>query len=49
MKMGDFPGDIVVKTSPSSARGAGSVCDQRVEIPHASRPKEQSKTETISQ
>ena len=37
----DFPGDPVVKTSPSNAGGAGSIPGQGVKIPHASRPKNQ--------
>ena len=49
MKMGDFLGDTVVKASSYSASSMGSVRGQRVETPHASRPKEQNKTETILQ
>ena len=35
----DFPGGSVVETSPSNARGAGSIPGQGAEIPHASGPK----------
>ena len=38
---GDFPGGPVVKTSPSSAGGVGSVPGQGAKIPHASEPKNQ--------
>ena len=31
----DFPGGPLVKTSPSSARGAGLIPDQRTKIPRA--------------
>ena len=37
----DFPHGPVVKTSPSSARGAGSIPGQGAKIPHASWPKNQ--------
>ena len=37
----DFPGGPVVKTSPSSVGGAGSIAGQGAKIPHASRPKNQ--------
>ena len=37
----DFPGGPVVKTSPSSAGGAGSLPGQGAKIPHASWPKNQ--------
>ena len=33
-KPGDFSGSPVVKTSPSNARGAGSIPGQRAKIPH---------------
>ena len=36
-----FPGSPVVKTSPSSAGGVGSIPGQGTKIPHASRPKHQ--------
>ena len=36
---GDFPGSVVVKTSPSTAGGAGSTPGWGVRIPHASWPK----------
>ena len=39
--LGDFPGGLVVKTSPSSVRGAGSVPGHGAEIPPASWPKHQ--------
>ena len=35
----DFPGVPLVKTSLSSAGGAGSIPGQEAEIPHAWRPK----------
>ena len=35
----DFPGDLVVKTSPSNAGGMGSISGQGAKIPHASGPK----------
>ena len=37
----DFPGGPVVKTSPSSAGGAGLIPGPGAKIPHASRPKNQ--------
>ena len=37
----DFPGGPVVKTSPSNARGVGSIPGQGAKIPHASWPKHQ--------
>ena len=41
-KVRDLPGGPVVnKTSPSNARGAGSVPGQGARIPHASGPKNQ--------
>ena len=39
MRDWDFPGDPVVKTSPSNARGADSVPGQEAEILRTSRPK----------
>ena len=36
---GGFPGGPVVKTSPSSAGGAGLIPGQGAKIPHASQPK----------
>ena len=39
--MGDFPGDAVIKTLSSSARGTGSIPGGRVTIPRASGPKKQ--------
>ena len=39
--MWDFPGGSVVKSSPSSAGGVGSVPGQGTKIPHASWPKNQ--------
>ena len=42
----DLPDGPVVKTSPSTAGGAGSIPGQETKIPHASWPKNQSnKTE----
>ena len=41
----DFPGGPVVKTSPSSAGGVGSIPSWGAKIPHASWPKH--KTEAI--
>ena len=38
----DFPGGLVVGTSPSNAGGAGSIPGRGAGIPHASRPKDQS-------
>ena len=35
--MGDFPAGPVVKTSPSDARGAGSIPGQGARIPYALR------------
>ena len=37
----DFPGGPVVKTSPSSAGGVGSISGLGGKIPHASQPKNQ--------
>ena len=37
----DFPGSPVVKTSPSSAGGAGLIPGRGAKIPHASQPKNQ--------
>ena len=37
--LGNFPGNPVVKTSPSSAGSAGLIPDGRAKIPHASQPK----------
>ena len=37
----DFPGSLVVKTSPSNAGGVGSIPGRGAKIPHASRPKNQ--------
>ena len=33
--LGDFPGGPVVKTSPSTTGGAGSIPGQGTKIPHA--------------
>ena len=35
----DFPGRVVVKTSPSNAEGVGSIPGRGAKIPHASGPK----------
>ena len=43
----DFPGGPVVKTSPSNSGSAGSGPGWGTKIPHASRPKNQNKTEAI--
>ena len=44
----DFPGGPVVKTSPSSAGGAGSIPGWGAELPHALWQKNQNiKTEAI--
>ena len=44
----DLPGGPVVKTSPSSAGGAGSIPGRGARIPHASGPrKPKHKTEAI--
>ena len=40
-KRGDFPGGPVVKTSPPSAGGVGSISGQTSKIPHALRPTNQ--------
>ena len=37
----DFPTDLVVKTSPSSAGGVGSIPGWEAKIPHALRPENQ--------
>ena len=39
--MWDFPGGPVVKISPFSAGGVGSIAGRGTKIPHASRPKTQ--------
>ena len=39
--VGDFPGCPVVKTSPSSAGGAGSISGRGAKIPHALLPRNQ--------
>ena len=39
--LGGFPGGPMVKTSPASAGGAGSIPGQGVKIPQASWPKNQ--------
>jgi len=38
---GDFPGCPVIKTSPSNAKGMGSIPGRGSRIPHASQPKNQ--------
>ena len=40
-QIGDFPGSPVVKTSPSNARGAGSIPGQGARIPYALGPENQ--------
>ena len=44
---GDFPGAPVVGTSPSSAGDTGRISDQGAKIPHASWPKDQSRSNTV--
>ena len=39
--MGGFPGDAVIKTLSSNARGAGLIPGRRITIPRASGPKKQ--------
>ena len=41
MQRRDFPGDPVVKTSPSNAGGASSIPGQEAKIPHDWQPKNQ--------
>ena len=41
LNLGDFPGGLVVKTSPSNAGHAGSIPGQGTKIPHTLRPKYQ--------
>ena len=41
MQAKDFPVGPVVKISPSSAGGGGSIAGRRAKIPNASRPKNQ--------
>ena len=46
--LGDFPGGPMVKTSPSSAGGVGSIPDWRAKILHTWRPKKSKpKTEPL--
>ena len=40
-RLGDFPGGLVVKTSPSSAGGVSSTPGQGAKIPHDSQSKKQ--------
>ena len=48
MESWDFPGNPVVKTSPSNAGGAGSIPGLGAKIPHALGPKKpKHKTEAI--
>ena len=42
----DFPGGPLVKTSPSSAQGAGLIPGQGAKIPHALGPKKKKKHKT---
>ena len=44
----DFPGGPVVKTSPSNTGGAGSVPGQGAKILHASRPKNQNRSNIVT-
>ena len=41
IRAGDFPCGLVVKDSPPSAWGAGSIPGQGARITHASQPKKQ--------
>ena len=41
MQSWDFPSGPVVKTSPASARGVGSIPSQATKIPHALWPEKQ--------
>ena len=43
METRDFPGDPVVRTSPSSAEDVGSIPGQGAKIPHTSQPKKHKK------
>ena len=43
----DLPGCPVVRTLPSTARGAGSIPGWRTKIPHACRQKAKHKTSNI--
>ena len=42
MSWRDFPGSLLVKTSPPTAADAGSIPGRGARIPHASWPKNQS-------
>ena len=44
--LGGFPGGPMVKTSPASAGGAGSIPGQGAKIPQASRPRNQNTKQT---
>ena len=43
-----FPGGPVVKTSPFNAREVCSIPDQGAEIPHASGPKSQNRSNILT-
>ena len=42
-KIQDFPGGLVVKTSPSSVGGTGSIPGRGAKIPHGSQPENQNR------
>ena len=44
----DFPGGPVANTSPSNARGAGSIPDRGAKTPHASWPKNQNRSNIVT-
>ena len=43
MGIRDFPGDPVVKISPSNAEDVGSIPGRGAKIPHTSQPKKHKK------
>ena len=43
----DFPGSLVVKTSPSNAGDTGSILGWWYKIPHALQPKSQNIKQTV--
>ena len=47
METRDFPGDPVVRISPSSAEDVGSIPGQGAKIPHTSQPKKHKKRSNI--
>ena len=44
----DFPGSPVVKTSPSNTGGADSIPGRGAKIPHASRPRNQNRSNIVT-